>query len=140
MTSGFRTRIVKQWTMKQPGSPAEIASRLTELAKKLGLAHRHRSLPGAALAEWSRDNDTPLWAALTAFSAELTAGWRPDNQADWAGFAALYLKKNKSTELDVLLSGLPDDFDKPVAAGWLAAAIEEDLHYRTRKKLAQRDR
>ena len=139
MASGFRTRIVKQWAMKQTGSPSVTASQLTGLACELGLVNRERSVPGTALAEWARTGETPLWAAQAAFSAELKFGWRPVSPEDWAGFASLHFKIYKSMELDMLLSELPDDMDKIVAAGWLAAAVEEDRHFRTKKKLILRN-
>lgn len=139
MANLFRTHIVKQWAMKQDDTASSTASFLTEHARRTGLIKRDRSMTGSAMAEWGRRQDTPLWAALAAFDLEINSGWRPHSKEDWAGFASLYLKMKKSTELDSLLEGLPEGMDGTIAAGWLAAAIEEDQHYRARKKKVSED-
>ncbi|WP_455865331.1 hypothetical protein [Pantoea agglomerans] len=137
MATVFRTRIVKQWAMKQDDAASSSACFLTEHARRTGLIKRERSITGSAMAEWGRRQETPLWAALAAFDLEITSGWRPHSNEEWAGFASLYLKIKKTTELDSLLEGLPEGMDGTIAAGWLAAAVEEDQHYRSRKKVSE---
>jgi hypothetical protein len=139
MATVFRTRIVKQWAIKQDDAASSSACFLTEHARRTGLIKRERSITGSAMAEWGRRQETPLWAALAAFDLEITSGWRPHSKEEWAGFASLYLKMKKTTELDSLLEGLPEGMDGTIAAGWLAAAVEEDQHYRSRKKQVSGD-
>ncbi|WP_275555769.1 hypothetical protein [Mixta sp. Marseille-Q2659] len=49
--------------------------------------------------------------------------------------AALIFRNSKKSPLEQLLQCLPAGVIKRIAAGWLAAAIEEDARYRASRKL-----
>lgn len=136
MSGAFRARIVKTWHISSEHSPAEAAARLNDIAVDNGFVRRLKPVPGTALAEWGKSGITPLWAALAALVLLLQNGWCPVADEEWAGFAALYIQLCKSKELTALLEGLPASIDRPLATGWICAAIEEDERYRLTKKVA----
>jgi len=105
---------------------------------------------------WHRLNDVdPLYKKVFGFglniSRSLTGiievrhdivhrnGFQPETHEDWAGFASLLFKLTPDVKLDNLGEFLPEGIDPHKASGWIAAAIEEDHHYRARKKLAAKD-
>ncbi|OXZ49383.1 hypothetical protein RW71_04412 [Escherichia coli] len=135
MATSFRGHIVRLWMHKNPGSQSETAAVLTEEAIRLGFITRSRPIPGSALNCWVvKPDSTPLWAAQTALSLMLSLGWRPEHRLEWCGLAALLFRANRKLSLDELLLLLPDSIDRRIAAGWFAAAIEEDAHYRACRK------
>ncbi len=136
MATHFRGQIVKHWALQQPGTQAENAAALTEAAIRLGFVNRDRPVPGSALAEWATvPESTPVWAAQTALTLLMNAGWTPDSDQEWCGMAALIFRNSKKSPLEQLLQCLPAGVIKRIAAGWLAAAIEEDARYRASRKL-----
>lgn len=136
MLSGeFRGNIVRRWVVSEKKSAAEAAQVLTDHARLLNLISRDHPVPGAALSEWNKRKQPPLWAALAAFDLELKRGWRPETNGDWAGFASLICKLVPVMNLDNLTDYIPSDMDPQIASGWIVAAIEEEHHYRARKKL-----
>ncbi|CAI2536097.1 hypothetical protein [Serratia ficaria] len=137
LSGAFRARVVKTWSMSIDSTQAEAAVILTEEALKQGYIRRDKPVKGTTLAEWSKEQSTPLWAALAAISLLLQQQWTPKTHEEWAGFASLYIKMNKSTELDTLLDGLPVQIDPVIVAGWLCAAVEDDLCYRAIKRLTK---
>lgn len=136
LSGQFRGSIVRRWAISEQKSAAEAAQILTDNARHLKLISRELAVPGAALSEWNKRKQPPLWAALAAFDLELKRGWRPDTNEEWAGFASLMLKLMPVMKLDNLADCIPEDMDPQIATGWIVAAIEEDHHYRSRKKLA----
>ena len=140
MLSGeFRSSIVRRWSIGERRSAADAARLLTEHARQLNLISRELPVPGAALSEWNKRKQPPLWAALAAFDLELKRGWRPETHEEWAGFAAMLCKLMPVMNLENLDKYLPSDMDPQIASGWIAAAIEEDHHYRVRKKLVAKN-
>lgn len=139
LASQFRGGIVRKWGISEQKSGADAAQILTEHARQLNLISRNQPVPGSALAEWNKRRQSPLWAALAAFDLELKRGWRPETQEEWAGFASLLCKSAPAITLDNLVEYLPADVDPLTASGWIAAAIEEEHHYRARKKLAAKN-
>jgi hypothetical protein len=136
MAMNFRGHIVKLWARQYSGSAAEAAAKLTQEAINEGYIIRTRPVPGTALADWSvSPQSTPLWAAQAALALMINAGWRPVSDDDWCGMSALLYKSCKELSLQQLIDQLPDGLEKRIAAGWFAAAIEEDAHYRTSRKL-----
>lgn len=132
MASLFRGHIVKLWALTQTDSPSVVAEKLTAAALTLGFIVRTRPVPGTSLTEWAlKPETTPYWAAQTALTLMLESGWVPVSSVEWCGTAALFYRINKQSSLDELLQRLPSVLDKSVAAGWLAAAIEEDAFYRS---------
>jgi len=138
LSGKFRGNIIRQWLIAEQKSGAEAAEVLTSHARQLNLISRELAVPGAALSEWNKRKQPPLWAALAAFDLQIKRGWRPENNEEWAGFASLILKLKPVMKIDSLAEHLPSDVDPKIASGWIAAAIEEDHHYRARKKLAAR--
>lgn len=138
LSSQFRGSIVHRWAKVEDQSAADAARTLTEHARHLNIVSRELAVPGAALSEWNKRKQPPLWAALAAFDLILKRGWRPVSNEEWAGFASLILKLSPGINLDSLSESLPADIDLHVASGWIAAAIEEDQHYRVRKKMAMK--
>lgn len=134
LAGAFRARIVKTWLMKTEYSPAVAAGVLNETAVNNKYVRRASPVPGAALGEWGKSGVTPLWAAQASLTLLLDMGWTPGSEEEWAGFAAIYLQSHKSEEFESLISSLPENIDHQMAAGWLAAAIEEDLRFRQSKK------
>lgn len=136
LSAQFRGSIVYRWAKDEDQSAAEAARTLTEHARDLNIISREIAVPGAALSEWNKRKQPPMWAALAAFDLILKRGWRPVSNEEWAGFASLILKLSPCVNLDCLSDSLPEDIDMNIASGWIAAAIEEDQHYRVRKKMA----
>ncbi|MGP3589966.1 hypothetical protein [Vagococcus sp. WN89Y] len=131
----FRGHIVKQLSLAQPGSPSQVAASLTEAAVRFGYVTRFRPIPGASLGEWAlKPEKTPLWAAQTALRLMLESDWTPNSSMEWCGMAALFFKANKQCSLNELLTKLPTSIDRLTAAGWLAAAFEEEAHYRSSRR------
>lgn len=135
LSDQFRGGIIRRWAISEQKSAADAAQALTEHARRLNLISRDFPVPGAALSEWNKRKQPPLWAALAAFDLELKRGWRPETHEEWAGFSSLLCKLKPSLTLENLAENLPSDMDLLTASGWMAAAIEEDHHYRIRKKL-----
>ncbi|WP_048784477.1 hypothetical protein [Pantoea vagans] len=138
LSGQFRGNIVRNWAKHEQKSAAEAAQALTDHARHLKLVSRELAVPGAALTEWNKRKQPPLWAALAAFDLELKRGWRPVTHEEWAGFASLTLKISPALTLDNLSVHLPENVDLSIASGWIVAAIEEEQHYRARKKMAVR--
>lgn len=135
MATEFRGQIVRLWALQYPGTQSEAAAALTEAAIKLGYVTRRRPVPGAALTTWSLSPaETPLWAAQTALTLVLGAGWKPESNQDWCGMSALIFRSNRTLPLEQLVASLPENIDRRTATGWLVAAIEEDAHYRYNRK------
>ncbi|MCW7764562.1 hypothetical protein [Photorhabdus luminescens] len=130
LSCAFRARLVKTWIMSSGLSAVTGAELIHKVALENGFIRREKPVPGSALAEWSKKQSTPLWAALAALMLLLEKGWFPLNNEEWAGFASLFIKMQKSKNLDELLDALPEKFDKLIAAGWISAAIEEDECYK----------
>jgi hypothetical protein len=131
----FLPRIVKTWVMTTELTSAQAADVLVDTAIKNGfLQDRGRPLTGAAINEWGIKNNTPRWGMQAAMSMLLENGWMPKEHAEWAACASILTLTIKSKDCELLLSLLPPTFDRDVAAGWLYAALENDAHYRTRKK------
>ncbi|MBK4769025.1 MAG: hypothetical protein FT726_05000 [Pantoea sp. Morm] len=137
LTSTFRADVLTQWIAGCSTDLASAARHLTEHACHRRLIKREFAVSSALLEEWCRRGKPPLWAALAAFDLRLNNGWRPETSEDWAGFASLFIKLNESNDLESLCQKLPDGMDVRIAAGWLTAAMEEDLHYRTRHRIAE---
>lgn len=135
LSAQFRGDIVSMWVRGEDVSPAEAAKILTVHARNLNLISRELAVPGAALNEWNKRKQPPLWAALAAFDLILVRGWRPVSNHEWAGFASLSLKLAPGLTLQTLSEYLPADIDLNIVSGWIAAAIEEEQHYRARKKM-----
>ncbi len=136
LSADFRSNIVRKWAMSEQKSAAEAARILTDHARELKLISRELAVPGSALTEWNKRKLPPLWAALAAFDLEIKRGWRPAQNEDWAGFASLLTKLVPALTLENLAEHLPADVDLRVASGWIVAAIEEEQHYRARKKIS----
>lgn len=131
----FRGSVINIWVLSATGTAAEKAAFLTEHARRRGLISRDTPVPGSALNEWGKRKLSPMWAALAAFDLLIKNGWKPDTDAEWAGFAALLIKLRPDDDWGAICSSLPEGIPRDVAAGWLVAAIEEDHHYRTCKRL-----
>lgn len=138
LSADFRGTIVRRWAKSEQKSTAEAARILTGHARQLNLISRELAVPGSALTEWNKRKRPPLWAALAAFDLEIKRGWRPVTNEEWAGFASLILKLIPALKLESLSENLPADIDLRVASGWIVAAIEEEQHYRARKKMVVR--
>jgi len=139
LSGQFRGSIVRRWAIGEQKSAADTAQILTDHARRLNLVSRDMAVPGTALSEWNKRKQPPLWASLAAFDLILKRGWQPETHEDWAGFASLLFKLTPDVKLDNLGEFLPEGIDPHKASGWIAAAIEEDHHYRARKKLAAKD-
>lgn len=137
LTSTFRTDVLIQWIAGCSTDLTGTARHLTEHACRRRLIQREFAVSTALLEEWCRRGKPPLWAALAAFDLRLNDGWRPETYEEWAGFASLFIKLYESDDLESLCQKLPSGVDVCIAAGWLTAALEEDLHYRTRHRVAQ---
>ncbi|MDB6375015.1 hypothetical protein [Photorhabdus bodei] len=133
LSGAFRARLVKTLIMSTDLSASAGAALLNSVALENGFIRREKPVPASALAEWSKENSTPLWAALAALTLLLNKGWVPISNEEWAGFASLFIKRQKSKDLDELLDVLPAQFDKSIAAGWISAAIEENKCYKVTK-------
>jgi len=131
----FRGSVINIWAQSSTGTAAEKAAFLTEHACQAGLISRETAVPGSALSEWSKRKVSPMWAALSAFDLLIKSGWRPETETEWAGFAALYIRLRPENDWASICAALPEGISREVATGWIIAAIEEDHHYRTRKKL-----
>ncbi|MDT8850253.1 hypothetical protein RN053_07125 [Pantoea dispersa] len=138
LAAEFRGNIVRMWAISEQKSAAEAARILTDHARELNLISRELAVPGSALTEWNKRKQPPLWAALAAFDLEIKRGWRPVKNEEWAGFASLIIKLVPALTLESLPENLPADVDLTVASGWIVAAVEEEQHYRTRKKMMVR--
>lgn len=134
LSGAFRARIVKTWSMKTELSPALASAVLNQIAIEHGYRRQVEPVPGSALAEWGKTGNTPLWAAQAALVLLLNDNWLPITDEEWAGFAAIYITGHKDAEFETLVNSLPVNIDKKIAAGWLAAAIEENLRYKLTKK------
>lgn len=134
LSGAFRARIVKTWAMTTEFSPAEASAVLNEIAIKQGYRRQAEPVPGSALAEWGKTGNTPLWAAQAALDLLLNDSWVPLSDEEWAGLAAIYITGHKNAEFETLVDSLPASVDKRIAAGWFAAAIEENLRYKLTKK------
>ncbi|WP_058973827.1 hypothetical protein [Type-D symbiont of Plautia stali] len=139
LSGQFRGSVVRRWVIGEQRSAVDAAQVLTDHARRLNLVSREIPVPGSALSEWNKRKQPPLWAALAAFDLIIKRGWRPETHEDWAGFASLLCKLTPGVELENLGAYLPEGIDPQTASGWIAAAIEEDHHYRARKKLAAKD-
>lgn len=132
----FRGHIVKQWSLALQGSPFQVSASLTEAVVRFGYVTCFRPAPGTSFGEWAlRPEKIPLWAAQAALRLMLESGWTPISSMEWCGIAALFFKANKQCSLNELLTKLPTSIDRLIAAGWLAAAVEEGAHYRSSRKI-----
>ncbi|MGJ3355938.1 hypothetical protein [Providencia sp. Je.9.19] len=136
MATEFRGQIIKIWSLKTSGNATEKSRILCQKAIELELVERSKPMPGTALIHWSKTNpsNTPLWAAQSALLLLLANGWQPSNHAEWCGMASLFQRLYKKTNLAEILSYLPQQINKDIAAGWIVAAIEEDVNFRRNKK------
>lgn len=135
MATTFRGHILRTWILQHAGTQAEKSAVITDAAISLGFINRSRPVPGTAMATWIlKPEKIPLWAAQTALTLMLNIGWIPRDNMEWCGMAALIFRSNKTMALEQMVLTLPDSIDKQTAMGWLAAAIEEDAHYRTSRK------
>ncbi|MGL5384936.1 MAG: hypothetical protein ACRDCA_03605 [Serratia sp. (in: enterobacteria)] len=135
LADAFLPSIVKTWVMTTELTSAQAADVLVNTAIKNGfLRDREKPLTGSAINEWGIRKSVPRWAMQAALSMLLENGWVPKAHAEWAGFASIFTLSIKTNDCDLLLSLLPAGFDRDVAAGWLCAALENDAHYRARKK------
>lgn len=136
MATEFRGHIVRLWSLQQTGTQAENSAELTQAAIHLGFVTRTRPVPGTAISNWASDSaSTPLWAAQTALRLMLDSGWTPESNQDWCGMAALLFRTHRKLSLEQLITVVPQNVDCRTATGWLVAAIEEDAHYRSSRKL-----
>lgn len=132
----FLSVVVKTWAMRTTFTSAEAADVLVQHAVKSGfLRERGRLLPGSTLNCWGRNKDAPRWAMQSAMSMLLADGWLPDDNTEWAAFAALFIMSNGGESLELVLKKLPAGIDTEIAAGWLCAASENAARWRERKKV-----
>lgn len=135
LTDTFLPSIVKTSGMISELTSAQAADVLANTAIKNGfLRGRERPLTGSAINEWRIRKSAPRWAMQAALSMLLKSGRVPKEHAEWAGFASIFTLSIKTNGCSLLLSLLPAAFDRDVAAGLLCAALENDAHYRARKK------
>lgn len=136
MATEFRGQIIKIWSLKTSGNATDKSRILCQKAIEFELVERSKPIPGTALIHWSKTNpsNTPLWAAQSALLLLLTNGWQPCNHVEWCGMASLFQKLYKKKNLAEMLSYLPQQINKDIAAGWIVAAIEEDVNFRRNKK------
>lgn len=136
MATVFRGQIIKIWSLQTSGNATDKSRILYQKAIDFELVERSRPIPGTALVHWSKTNpsNTPLWAAQSALLLLLSNGWHPSNHIEWCGMASLFQRLYKKTNLAEMLSYLPEQINKDIAAGWIVAAIEEDANFRRNKK------
>ncbi|MEQ1967924.1 hypothetical protein ABLA30_13025 [Xenorhabdus nematophila] len=136
MANAFRARVVKIWIIRTDLSAAQGAEKLTKTAVEHGFIRRDKPVFGTTLTSWTKGEiDTPLWAAKAALLLLIESGWIPDNDEEWAGFAAIFFAMQKTKELKELLDKLPIAFSSHVAiSGWLCAAIEEQERFKAVKQ------
>lgn len=134
LAATFRRQVVPDLIKVGEYSFSDAAELLSRTATERGFVERAVPVPASAVAEWCQSGKTPQWAALAAMSLLLQRSWQPSTPVEWAGFAALHFRMRKSHDLSVLLASIPPSFSADTASGWLAAAIEEDSHYRSRKR------
>ena len=136
MATEFRGQIIKIWSLRTSGNATEKSKMLCQKAIELELVERSKPIPGTALIHWSKStpSNTPLWAAQSALILLLSNGWHPSNYIEWCGMASLFQRLYKKKNLAEMLSYLPEQINKDIAAGWVVAAIEEDANFRRNKK------
>lgn len=134
-----RSVIIKQYSFHcgntKNKTTAELASILNDFAIRQGLIERIPHLYGETIKEWSIKNNAPLWACKAALMLLVQDGWLPVSLEDWAVFAYIWIRINPETPVNILVSQLPETFEKTACTGWLCAAKESQQVFQMGKLL-----